>query len=245
MQSCNWRSPVIRHSLWFSCLALVVCCTVPSECWAQTEVTSNELAAPPDAADDISPRRDIRDSLAPAVPPRLVQVEQPLSNRERVGWAIESSVGMKSLGAGVISAAWGVARDSPDEYGPNWRGFGRRYALRLSGVTIGNAIEAGLGGIWGEDPRYERAGKGLVWSRVARAAKWTILSRHPEGGMRPAYARGIGIVSNNFVTNAWRVESDRSVADAFSRSAVGVTSRCVSNLFDEFWPDVRRLVLRR
>lgn len=162
-----------------------------------------------------------------------------------MAWAVRSSVGTRSLGVGVISAAWGVVRDSPDEYGPSWRGFGKRYALRLSGVTIGNSIEAGLGGLWDEDPRYERAGEGRFWTRVARAGKWTVLSRRADGRMRPAYARGIGIVSSNFITNAWRVDSDRSAADALSRSAVGITSRGVSNLFDEFWPDMRRVVLRR
>ena len=152
---------------------------------------------------------------------------------------------MKSLGAGVISAAWGVARDSPDEYGANWRGFGKRYALRLSGVAIGNSIEAGLGGLWDEDPRYERAGNGPFWRRAAHAGKWTLLSRGADGRMRPAYARGIGIVGNNFITNIWRVESDSAVADALSRSGVGISSRYVSNLFDEFWPDLRRVILRR
>ena len=60
--------------------------------------------------------------------------------------------------------------------------------------------------------------------------------------MRPAYARYIKILGNNFITNG--VDSDRSAADALSRSAVGVSSRTVSNVFDEFWADLRRLVLR-
>jgi hypothetical protein len=171
--------------------------------------------------------------------------DEPLSGRDRIGWAVRSSVGPKSLGAGVVSAAWGVARDSPDEYGANWRGFGKRYALRLSGVTLGNSIEAGLGAIWDEDPRYVRVGSGPVWARVKRAGIWTVLASDTHGHLRPAYARAIGNVGNNFITNAWRVESDSSVTDAVSRSAVGITSRFVSNLFDEFWPDVRRHVLRR
>ena len=168
-----------------------------------------------------------------------------MSPGERLAWARQSTVGTKSLAVGVVSAAWGVVRDSPDEDGANWRGFGKRYGLRLSGVTIGNSLEAGLGGLWGEDPRYQRLGQGRFWMRAARAGKWTVLARHADGRMRPAYARGIGVVSSNFITNAWRAESDRSVADALSRSVVGVSSRCVSNLFDEFWPDIRRTVLRR
>jgi hypothetical protein len=177
--------------------------------------------------------------------PRLAQPEsttgdETLSRRERIAWVVESSLGPKSLGAGVFSAAWGVSRDSPDEYGANWRGFGKRYALRLSGVSIGNSIEAAAGALWDEDPRYSRAGSGSVWGRMAHAGKWTFLASRADGHLRPAYARGLGIVGNNFITNAWRTDSDRSVADALSRSGVGITSRFVSNLFDEFWPDIQR-----
>jgi hypothetical protein len=165
---------------------------------------------------------------------------ETLSHSERIVWAVESSVGPKSLGAGVLSAAWGVSRDSPDEYGANWRGFGKRYALRLSGVSISNSIEAAAGALWDEDPRYSRAGSGSVWGRMAHAGKRTFLAGRADGRLRPAYARGLGIVGNNFITNAWRAHSDRSIADALSRSGVGVTSRFVSNLFDEFWPDIQR-----
>jgi hypothetical protein len=195
----------------------------------------------------------------------VVAPDAPLTGRERLSWYVNSSVGPKSLGAGVVSAAWGVARDSPDEYGANLRGFGKRYAIRLSGVAIGNGIEAGLGAVWDEDPRYQRtaalaasaqaagaqpvapaadaqagkkagAGRNRLWSRVGHAAKMTVMARRPDGRLVPAYARFTGIVGNNFMTNAWRVDSDSSVNDALSRSAVGVLGRFVSNLFDELWP---------
>jgi hypothetical protein len=70
------------------------------------------------------------------------------------------------LGAGVISAAWGTAFNNPEEYGPQWRGFAKRYGMRLTGIATSNAIEAGLGSVWGEDPRYAAVGEGSVWSRV-------------------------------------------------------------------------------
>jgi hypothetical protein len=176
--------------------------------------------------------------------PARSATDEELDGGTRLKWAVESTAGMKSLGAGVVSAGWGVARDRPDEYGANWRGFGQRYVIRLSGVAIGNGMEAALGAWWAEDPRYQRLGAGSFWTRVRRAGTWTVLARRADGRMRPAYARFIGIAGNNFMTNGWRVDSDRSAADALSRSAVGVSSRYVSNAFDEFWPDIRRFVLR-
>jgi hypothetical protein len=67
---------------------------------------------------------------------------------------VNSTVGPKSLAAGIVSTAWNTALNKPKEYGPHWEGLGKRNGMRLTGVATGNAIEAGFGGLWGEDPRY-------------------------------------------------------------------------------------------
>jgi len=55
-----------------------------------------------------------------------------------VAWFVDSTVGPKSLGAGVISAAWGTAFNNPEEYGPHWGGFAKRYGMRLTGISTSN-----------------------------------------------------------------------------------------------------------
>jgi hypothetical protein len=70
---------------------------------------------------------------------------QPISSSERGHWFLQSTVGPKSLAAGVVSAGWGTALNKPEEYGPHWEGFAKRYGMRLTGVATGNALEAGLG----------------------------------------------------------------------------------------------------
>jgi hypothetical protein len=78
----------------------------------------------------------------------------PITGKGRVTWAVVSTIGPQGLAAGVISAGWGTAFNSPEEYGTHWDGFAKRYGMRLTGVSTGNAIEASLGMTWGEDPRY-------------------------------------------------------------------------------------------
>lgn len=166
----------------------------------------------------------------------------PITGSERVNWIVSSTVGPESLMVGVLSAGWGTWHGSPPEYGEKVDGFAKRYGMRLTGVSVGNAIEGSLGAAWGEDPRYRRApGRGL-FSRVGHAAKLTVMAPRADGRLRPAYARYAGNVGNNFITNAWRVESESSVEDALVRSAIGIAGRFSGNLFDEFWPDVRRLL---
>jgi len=54
--------------------------------------------------------------------------------------------------SGPLSAALGTATNSPGEYGPHWAGFGKRYGMRLTGVSTGNAMEASLGANLGGRP---------------------------------------------------------------------------------------------
>jgi hypothetical protein len=155
---------------------------------------------------------------------------------------MRSAVGPESLAAGLVSAGWGTAFDRPREYGPHVSGFAERYGMRLPEVVIGNAIEAGLGTVWQEDPRYDRSGHGKVWQRARHAATMTVLAYRRDDKAAPAYARYAGIVGENFIANAWRVDSERSVNTALTQSALGFAGRFVSNLFGEFWPDVRKKV---
>ena len=170
----------------------------------------------------------------------------PINAAERLRWFGVSTVGPQSLAAGVLSSAWSTAFDNPPEYGPTWRGFGKRYGMRLTGVSTGNAIEAGLGAAWGEDPRYFRAEENLsIRKRVRHVAKMTFLAPGRDGRLRPAYARYTALVGNNTLSNAWRVESQTSLDDTVVRCVVGVAGRMAGNAFAEFWPDVTRRLFRR
>jgi hypothetical protein len=163
----------------------------------------------------------------------------PITGEQRFKWAVKSTIGLKSLAlSGVISAGWGTIFNKPPEYGTNFDGFAKRYGMRLTGVSTGNAIEASLGMAWGEDPRYFRVPEKKFWDRVGNTADLTFRARRPDGKYHLAYARYTGTAGNNFLSNIWRVESESSVGDALSRTATGFAGKFASNLFDEFWPDV-------
>jgi hypothetical protein len=161
------------------------------------------------------------------------------STQDRLKWFAFNTVGPATLSGGVISAAWGTLFNSPHEYGPHWEGFAKRYGMRLTGVSTGNAIEAGLGAIWGEDPRYFRAAGQPFKSRIGHALRMSVMAYNREGQLRPAYARYAAIAGNNFLSNTWRAPSESSVGDAAVRTALGFLSRMAGAAFYEFWPDVK------
>jgi hypothetical protein len=170
---------------------------------------------------------------------------QPITGRQRFQWFAQSTVGPESLAAGLFGAGFGTAINRPTEYGPHWGGLSKRYAMRLTGVSTGNAMEAGLGSLWGEDPRYFRAADQPFKGRLKNVVVMTFAARQPDGGLGPAYARYLGNAGNNFLSNAWRADSESGTGDAWVRILLGFAGKMGSNAFAEFWPDARKLILHK
>jgi len=117
--------------------------------------------------------------------------------------------------------------------------------MRLTGISTSNAMEAGFGAVWGEDPRYFRAPGEPVKSRIGHAIKMTFLDRNKSGSNMPAYARYIGVTGSNFLSNTWRPDSEATAGRASLRIVLGLLGRMSSNLFEEFWPDVKQRLSRK
>lgn len=170
---------------------------------------------------------------------------QPITGRQRLHWFVKSTVGPESLAAGVFSAGIGTAQDRPREYGPHWDGFAERYGMRFTGIATGNAMEAGFGALWGEDPRYFRADGQPVKGRIKNVVVMTFFARRADGDLAPAYARYIGTAGNNFLSNTWRADSESGIGDACLRTALGFAGRMGGNAFAEFWPTLTKHVFHR
>ena len=164
----------------------------------------------------------------------------PITGQERLKWFADSTIGPASLAGGAISSGWGTLFNSPKEYGPHWDGFGKRYGMRLTGVSVGNATEAGLGAIWGEDPRYIPTEGQPFRNRMGHVLKMTFIAQYRDGSVRPAYARYVAIPGNNFLSNTWRADSEATLGRAGVRTALGFLGRMSGNAFKEFWPSVVR-----
>jgi hypothetical protein len=170
---------------------------------------------------------------------------KPITGKERLQWVAMSTVGPASLAGGIISAGWGTLFNNPREYGSHLQGFGDRYGMRLTGVATSNAMEAGLGSLWGEDPRYQRFAGEPFGARVGHIVKMTFLARNREGNLMPAYGRMAAITGSNFLSNTWRADSEATANRATMRVGLGILGRMAGNAFEEFWPDVRQKFLHR
>lgn len=179
---------------------------------------------------------------------KVISAQAPyamISGRQRVEWVASQTFGPESLLVGTLTAGIGTGRDNPEEYGPHWDGFAKRYGMRFTGVAASNTIEAGLGAIWGEDPRYVRNQNLPFKKRIGNVFLLSFTARNRQGKLAPAYARYIAIPGNNFLSNTWRVSSEATTSAALTRTGYGLLAEVASNAWSEFWPDVKRLVFKK
>lgn len=196
------------------------------------------------------PTSDSGDAELPSAPVPASSANQsapyaPITGQERLSWIVKNTLWPQHLAGGVITSAMGTALNHPREDGPHWGGFGERFGVRLTGVATSNVMEAGIGALWGEDPRYFPVPQDSFGGRVKNVIVMTFLARRPDGNFAPAYARFIAVPGNNFLSNAWRPDSEADVQHALVRTAEGFAGRMAANAWDEFWPDAKQHIFHR
>src|ERR1700674_1255344 len=155
----GFQEAVIRRKIWriprriAGAIVAFLLTAMPLAVRAQSSPAANSLFP---QTSTVSPRTSTRPGASPQTKRPAPLPYQPITSTGRIRWFVLNSIGPQSLAAGVFSAAIGTAMNSPSEYGPHWEGFGKRYGLRLTGIVTQNAMEAGVGTLWGEDPRYFR-----------------------------------------------------------------------------------------
>jgi len=177
--------------------------------------------------------------------PVRLSANEPLTATGRVTWALESTFGPTSILSISTQSALKTWSNSPREYGPHWDGFGKRIASGIAVSGVSDAVEASVGALWGEDPRYRRQGQGSAGARLKYVVKMAFMADRASGDARPAYARFIAIPSSQIISNAWRPPSEVGVGDTTLRIGLSFARQIGGNAFSEFWPDLRRKITRR
>jgi len=169
----------------------------------------------------------------------------PLTFRERLRIYRRSFTRPESLIGPLLGAAVGQARNTPPEWGQGAQGFGERAASGYARSAIARTIALGVGAIDHEDPRYTPSHLTGVWRRGWYATTRTFVSRSPNGGNMPAYSRFAGVYGAAFIANTWEPPSQADAAHALQRGSTALLSSVGWHILEEFWPDIRRNVLRR
>ncbi len=187
-------------------------------------------------------------AAAPAQPPvpMTAQSYVPATTADRVEWTVVGTVGPQSLFVvGPLSAGFHTWLNEPSEWQQTWSGFGKRYLHREADVAISNTMEAGLGAIWGEEPRYVPSGRRGIGARARYAIKTAFVTQRRDGHLAPAWGRYVANTLNNVIENSWLPPSATTPGQTALRSAMGFASRIGGNAWAEFWPDAKQRFFTR
>jgi len=164
----------------------------------------------------------------------------PLTSSERVAWVAGEIASPGALSRAAFTSAWMMSGNWPKEWPRSARGYGRRFGDAQATTAISSSIEAGLGSLWNEDPRYFRSGRLERWARVRHAVASVALARRSDGHRAPAWGRFAGNVAGNAIENAWLPPSAATRSRTATRVATVFAGQLAANLWSEFWPDLRR-----
>lgn len=158
----------------------------------------------------------------------------PIDGQERLKWLYVENLGLGSVLDDVAVGGVDTFFKTPKEYNTHWSGFGERIGVVTGNYGVKSVMEAGIGSIWGEDPRYVRTNGLSMKSRMAYVVKMTFLARDRSGNTMPAYSRYIAFPASSFLANAWEPTSQATANQAALRVALGFLSRMGENAWKEF-----------
>jgi hypothetical protein len=171
---------------------------------------------------------------------------KPLTAHEKFVLAFHDSFDYTSFTWTAIEAAQGLAVNSDPEFGHGIAGYGRYYWHNyVDGVSGTYFTEAIVPALTHEDPRYFTMGHGGIARRTLYALTRTLLTRDDSGrwGFNWSEVGGNGLEAT--LSNAYYPAGDRGVGQTFQNWGVQMESAALNNVAKEFWPDIRRKVLRQ
>lgn len=174
-----------------------------------------------------------------------VVIPATLTFGERLRIYEHSFVTPEGLIGPALGAAVGQADNTPREWGQGAAGYGTRLGSAYGRSVIARTVALGVATVDREDSRFQPSNETGIWRRTKHAVVGTLVSRTPSGGHMPAVSRFVGVYSAAFIANAWEPPSQDSSTKAWERGSTALASSVGWHIFEEFWPDIRRVLLIR
>ncbi len=173
------------------------------------------------------------------------QTLEPLDVTGKLYLHVNRTVGPMALVGDAAYAAVLQADNAPLEWGQGGEAYGKRFASVVAWSGIHNALAFGLDSTLHQDPRYFRSTDTGFWRRSAHALRGTLLTRTDAGGETISTWRIGSDYGSAFLSNMWYPQRLNTARLGFIQGSVTLGFDLAGNLATEFWPDIRRKVLRR
>jgi len=136
----------------------------------------------------------------------------------------------------VEAAGWaaiGQATDTPAEWGPGAKGFGKRYASLIGQGVIQEGVTYGLSEAMAVDSRFHKSKKHGFFPRAGDALLQAVTSRRANGNRMVSAPLLAGYTAGGIGMMAWYPEG-YTYKDGLRYCGLALTSRAGINLIREF-----------
>lgn len=124
-------------------------------------------------------------------------------------------------------------RNSPEEWGPGWEGFGKRFASNVGKGVIKDSITFGMDEALKVDSHFYRSEKRDTGSRIKNALISPFTARKPNGKRTIGLPRLVGTYSANIIASeTWY--PNRDYKDGLRSGTISLGFNAAFNLLKEF-----------
>ena len=147
---------------------------------------------------------------------------------------VKSMFGPAAFGLTVFSAGISTATNSPEEWGGQWEGFGKRVASNFGRNMIRNTVVYGMDEALKVDSYFYRSEKRNFSSRVVNSLITPVTARNSKGKRVIGVPRLVGTYTSSFIaTYSWY--PDRyNYRDALRSGTITLGTNAFYNLVREF-----------
>jgi hypothetical protein len=175
----------------------------------------------------------------------MAQDSDPSAWQSKLRYHAAYAYGPSALAGSAAYVGLLQAVDFPKEWGHGAAAYGQRLGSTLAYSGIRGVLSFGLDTTLHQDPRYYRSGEGGVLHRIGHAFRGTILTRTDSGSETLATWRFGSAYGATFISNEWYPDRLNTVKVGLTQGTTQIGFDLLTNLGAEFWPDVKRKVLRR
>lgn len=145
-----------------------------------------------------------------------------------------SIVGPMALGEDVVKAGWSTWRNSPEEWGDHWDGFGRRVASSFGKAVISNTISYGLDESFKLDSHYYRSKDKSFRARIGNALISPVTARNKDGDRVFGFPHIVGIYTAHIVAVETWYPARYGWKDGLKSGTYSIGLEAAFNLVKEF-----------
>ncbi len=147
---------------------------------------------------------------------------------------ISGTIGPVALGKMVATAGIGTWRNSPEEWGTQWEGFGRRVASNFGKNAIKQTAKYSLGEAFKLDSHFYRSKSKSVGARVTNALISPVTARNKKGRRVFGAPNLVGTYASNIIAREAWYPNGYDWKDGVRSGTISLGFNAAFNLFKEF-----------